>query len=59
MAAEKIKLYDVFIYDDEAGFTQPMRCKATSEHEARRLGERYINAWSLRGGMIVRIECVA
>lgn len=40
-----MKEYEVWIYDDESGCNQPMKCKARSVAEARRAGNEYISSW--------------
>lgn len=49
-------IYKVWIYDDESGCEQPIRCKATGEAHARSIGNRYIQMWNLVGGMITKVE---
>ena len=51
-----MKEYEVWIYDDESGCNQPMKCKARSVAEARRAGNEYISSWGLVGGMITEIR---
>lgn len=54
-----MKKYEVWIYDEESGCNQPMKCEAKSISEARRIGKRYIEQWRLVGASITEIKEVA
>lgn len=61
-SAEKVKekpnakyTYDVYIYDSESGTNQPMRCEADSLHEAKEIGNAYIQQWNLQDAEITDV----
>lgn len=54
-----MKKYEVWIYDEESGCNQAMKCEARNISEARRVGNRYIKQWCLVGASITEIKEVA
>ncbi|MCM1102035.1 MAG: hypothetical protein NC398_11695 [Acetatifactor muris] len=48
--------FEVWIYDDESGCNQPMKCRAKNVADARRIGNEYIRKWGLQGGCITDIR---
>lgn len=53
-----MKKFKVWIYDNESGCEQPMKCEAKNEADARRKGNDYIRAWGLVNGAITKVEVV-
>ena len=51
-----MKEFEVFIYDEESGCCQPIRCKARTSAEAGSIGNNYIAAWNLVGGVVTDIR---
>ena len=51
-----MKEFEVFIYDEESGCCQPIRCKARTSAEAGSFGNNYIAAWNLVGGVVTNIR---
>lgn len=49
-------IWKVFIFDEESGCEQAITVQDGTEADARRLGNRYIRAWNLKGACITRIE---
>lgn len=49
-------IWKVYIFDEESGCEQPITIQDGTEADARRLGNRYIRAWNLKGAYITRIE---
>lgn len=48
--------FEVWIYDEESGRDEPMRCYARNAAEAKKLGRDYIRAWRLKGAKITKVE---
>lgn len=51
-----IRLWRVFIYDQESCGEQPITIQGGTYADAERLGNQYIRAWKLQGASITRIE---
>ena len=41
--------YNVFIYDNFCGYSEPLRVKANTEADARRIANIYIQQWQIDG----------
>ena len=51
-----MKQYEVFIYDQESGCCQSIKCEARTSIDAGDIGDSYIKKWNLTGGMITDIR---